>query len=74
MIETSIDICETADVLLIIGTSMQVYPAAGLMNYVPHKTPVYFIDPKPAVESTKHITVIADTATNGMTSFIELLK
>jgi NAD-dependent deacetylase len=74
MIETSIDICETADLLLIIGTSMQVYPAAGLMNYVPHKTPVYFIDPKPAIESTKHITVIADTATNGMTSFIELLK
>ncbi|MFT4612263.1 MAG: NAD-dependent deacetylase [Glaciecola sp.] len=74
MIETAIDQCETADVLLIIGTSMQVYPAAGLMNYVSPKTPVYFIDPKPAIASTDHITVITDTATNGMTSFIELLK
>jgi NAD-dependent deacetylase len=74
MIEKSIDICETADILLIIGTSMQVYPAAGLINYVPSRTPVYFIDPKPAIVSTKHITVIADTATNGVSSFIESLK
>nr|WP_321247417.1 NAD-dependent deacylase [uncultured Psychroserpens sp.] len=74
MIESAVDICQTADILLIIGTSMQVYPAAGLMNYVSHKTPVYFIDPNPAIASTKQITVIEDTATSGMTSFIELLK
>lgn len=74
MIETSIDICETADILLIIGTSMQVYPAAGLMNYVSSQTPVYFIDPKPAIVSTNQITVIADTATNGMGKLIKLLK
>tara|TARA_B100000809_G_scaffold261594_1_gene310798 strand:+ start:2683 stop:3357 length:675 start_codon:yes stop_codon:yes gene_type:complete len=74
MIETAIDVCESADILLIIGTSMQVYPAAGLMNYVPPKTPVYFIDPKPAIKSTDRVTVITATATNGMTSFIELLK
>jgi len=74
MIEPSIDICDTADILLIIGTSMQVYPAAGLMNYIPPDTPVYFIDPKPAIDSTKRITVIEDTATNGMNSFIELIK
>lgn len=74
MIEPSIDICETADILLIIGTSMQVYPAAGLMNYIPPKTPVYFIDPKPAIDSTKRITVIEDTATNGTTFFKELIK
>ncbi|TXE18531.1 NAD-dependent deacylase [Psychroserpens burtonensis] len=74
MIEKSIDICETADILLIIGTSMQVYPAAGLMNYISSKTPVYFIDPKPTISSTNQITVITNTATKGMTSFIELLK
>lgn len=74
MIDKSIDICETADILLIIGTSMQVYPAAGLMNYVPSKTPVYFIDPKPAISSTNHITVIAETATNGMKKLIGLLQ
>ena len=48
MIEHAIDIVETADILIIIGTSLQVYPAAGLMNYVNQNVPVYYIDPKPA--------------------------
>lgn len=74
MIEPAVDICETADVLLIIGTSMQVYPAAGLMHYVPHGTPTYFIDPKPTIDSQKDLTVIAETATVGMQQFIALLK
>ncbi|WP_040282415.1 SIR2 family NAD-dependent protein deacylase [Psychroserpens damuponensis] len=74
MIEQSINICQSADILLIIGTSMQVYPAAGLMNYVSSKTPVYFIDPKPAIKSTNRITVITDTATNGMKTFKTVLK
>ena len=73
MIETAITICETADLLLIIGTSMQVYPAAGLINYVPNGTPIYFIDPKPAMDSTNNLTVIAEPATSGMTTFRTLL-
>jgi len=48
MIENAIEIIETADILIIIGTSLQVYPAAGLMNYVDSNVPVYYIDPKPA--------------------------
>ncbi|MGB3608176.1 MAG: NAD-dependent deacylase [Psychroserpens sp.] len=74
MIEKAMDICETADILLIVGTSMQVYPAAGLMNYVPYNTPCYFIDPKPSMDSTKNLTVIAETATTGMKTFKTLLK
>ncbi|AUP80850.1 SIR2 family NAD-dependent protein deacylase [Flavivirga eckloniae] len=66
MIEKAISICETADILLIIGTSMQVYPAAGLMHYVPQNTPSYFIDPKPAINSKDNLTVIAETATSGV--------
>ena len=46
MIETAIEYAETADIFLIIGTSLNVYPAAGLLNYVPARTPVYLIDPK----------------------------
>ena len=38
MMETTINICQTADILLIVGTSMQVYPAAGLMHYVQEDT------------------------------------
>ena len=46
MIETAIDITSTADFFVVIGTSLNVYPAAGLLNYVPSHAPVYVIDPK----------------------------
>ncbi|GAB1857375.1 NAD-dependent deacylase [Flavobacteriaceae bacterium MHTCC 0001] len=74
MIEKAAEICEKADILLIIGTSMQVYPAAGLMNYAPHKSPIYFIDPKPNIESKINLTVIAEPATAGMQKFYELIQ
>ncbi|WP_298904280.1 NAD-dependent deacylase [uncultured Psychroserpens sp.] len=74
MIENAAEICGTADILLIIGTSMQVYPAAGLMHYAPPKTPIYFIDPKPSIDSQSRLTVIAETATKGMKTFITLLE
>ena len=74
MIEKAANICETADILIIIGTSMQVYPAAGLMHYAPINTPTYFIDPKPNIDSKKNLTVIAQNATSGIKTFIELLR
>ena len=74
MIEKSVNICETADILIIIGTSMQVYPAAGLMHYVPQNTLIYFIDPKPNIESKAGLTVIAETATVGIKKAIGLFK
>ncbi|WP_298894192.1 NAD-dependent deacylase [uncultured Psychroserpens sp.] len=74
MIDKAITICETADILLIIGTSMQVYPAAGLMNYVKQSTRKFFIDPKPAINSQPNLTVIADTATNGMEKLKSILR
>lgn len=46
MIEPAVDLCSTADLCIIIGTSLQVYPAAGLMNYLPSQTPILYIDPK----------------------------
>ncbi|UKM66330.1 NAD-dependent deacylase [Flavobacteriaceae bacterium GSB9] len=73
MIETAVDICETADILAIIGTSMQVYPAAGLMHYVPQNTPTYFIDPKPNINSHKNLTVIAESATVGVRQMMGLI-
>lgn len=73
MIEKAVEICETADILIIIGTSMQVYPAAGLMHYVPENSPIYFIDPKPAMESKNNLTVIAENATVGIKKVLKLL-
>ena len=74
MLDRAINICNTADILLIIGTSMQVYPAASLINYVPDTTSIYFIDPNPALASSRNITVITKTATAGVKSFMELVK
>ena len=47
MIGTAIDVTSTADIFVVIGTSLNVYPAAGLLNYVPSHAPIYVIDPKP---------------------------
>ncbi|WP_040250386.1 SIR2 family NAD-dependent protein deacylase [Psychroserpens mesophilus] len=66
MIEEAMAICATADTLVIIGTSMQVYPAASLIHYVPENTVTYFIDPNPAMESQGHFKVIPETATQGL--------
>ncbi|KAF2517348.1 SIR2 family NAD-dependent protein deacylase [Flavobacterium foetidum] len=46
-LEEAIDITETADYFAVIGTSLQVYPAAGLISYTPSSTPVFYIDPNP---------------------------
>ncbi|WP_428743355.1 SIR2 family NAD-dependent protein deacylase [Tenacibaculum sp.] len=74
MIDLAIDICMTADILVIIGTSMQVYPAASLMQYTPQGIPIYFIDPKPALKTQNNLTVIAEPATVGIKQFKKLLK
>ena len=68
MIEHAIDIVETADILIIIGTSLQVYPAAGLMNYVDQSVPVYYIDPKPATiyDLPNELKILPLTAVEGM--------
>lgn len=68
LIEHAIEIVETADILIIIGTSLQVYPAAGLMNYVNQNVPVYYIDPKPATiyDLPNELKVLPLTAVEGM--------
>ena len=74
MIEKAVAICKTADILIIIGTSMQVYPAASLMHDVPEHTPTYFIDPKPSVDSSKNLTVIPESATVGVKKVMQLIR
>lgn len=61
-------ITETADILIIIGTSMQVYPAAGLLNYARPGIPKYFIDPKPNINASDFVNlkIIQNTAAKGV--------
>lgn len=63
-----------SDLLIIIGTSMQVYPAAGLMQYAKSNAKIFFIDPNPSIDSTVNITVIADKATIGVPKAIEKIN
>lgn len=75
MLEPAIEIVAQADIVIIIGTSMQVYPAASLVNYAKLGTPVYLIDPKPNVNETdfENLTIIAKTATIGVPGLVEQL-
>jgi NAD-dependent deacetylase len=68
LLDKAIEIVGTAEVLLIIGTSLQVYPAAGLMHYIQPNVPVYYIDPKPAsiYDLANPLKVIPLTAVEGM--------
>ena len=73
-IEKAIDLVEAADILLIVGTSLQVYPAAGLYRYARRDTPIYIIDPKDVPVQDSRITHIRDVATKGMETFVRLLN
>jgi NAD-dependent deacetylase len=73
MLDAAIAITEQADILIIIGTSMQVYPAASLLQYAPPNTPVYFIDPNPAISPTKNLTIVSEKATIGVAKIVEQL-
>lgn len=75
MYELALKLVEITDYLIIIGTSMQVYPAAGLAYQAPPNAPVFFIDPKPQVDEThfNNITIIAEPATTGVRKVVDIL-
>lgn len=76
MLDKAIEITEKADILVIIGTSMQVYPAASLIDYVKTNTPIYFIDPKPSVSKSNfnNLTIITDVASKGTEKLKEIIN
>lgn len=74
MIEKAIEYVETADVFLIVGTSLNVYPAAGLLNYVPRDVPVYLIDPKEVpIASGRKVYAIRKGASDDMEELKKIL-
>ncbi|WP_373071843.1 NAD-dependent deacylase [Zeaxanthinibacter enoshimensis] len=64
-----------ADILIIVGTSMQVYPAAGLVHYAPDDTPIYFVDPKPSVSERdfRNLEIYAESAVSGVPKILDAL-
>lgn len=72
-IEPAIELVQEADIFVVIGTSLVVYPAAALLNYVRPGVPIYYIDPNPA-RVPANVTVIRKRATEGVAELIKLLN
>ena len=73
-IEPAIDETMTADIFVVIGTSLNVYPAAGLLRYVPKGKPIFLIDPKPvSSHGINNIEQIVKGASEGMEELIKRL-
>lgn len=63
-----------ADIFIVTGTSLVVYPAAGLLQYAPHEIPKYLVDPStPSVSGVQRLTCISKKATEGLPSLVERL-
>jgi NAD-dependent deacetylase len=74
MIEIAANIASTADIFVVIGTSLVVYPAAGLIHYAPASIPKFIIDKSIPYSSTINLTAIEKPATEGIADLIILLK
>lgn len=76
MIEPAADICLNADIFIVVGTSLQVYPAAGLVGYVGEHVPKFVVDPNtPDYRfNAKNVEFIQDSAAKGLPVLAERLK
>lgn len=73
--EEAVPVVYSADVFVVVGTSLVVYPAAGLINYVELETPKYIIDKKiPYTSPMRNLTLIEKPATEGVKELIEMLR
>ena len=74
MIDPAIRMVESCDIFIVIGTSLNVYPAAGLLNYVRRGQPIYLIDPKEVKTYRNDIRFIQKGASEGVKELSEILK
>lgn len=74
MMKKAEDIAENADIMLVIGTSLVVYPAAGLVTYVGDHVPIYIIDPnKPQISRRRNVEYILKKGTEGVPEVVKML-
>ncbi|MEO5892780.1 MAG: NAD-dependent deacylase [Ferruginibacter sp.] len=75
MMDKAVSIMNDCDYFIVVGTSLQVYPAASLLHYAPPYLPKFIIDKKiPAVEHYPNLTFIEKTATEGVAELRKFLK
>ncbi len=70
MMDEAMHYVTEADVLIIVGTSMQVYPAAGLLQFALENVPIFFVDPNPSISSSDRVSVFAEKASTGVPKVI----
>lgn len=70
----AIGIIQTADIVVVIGTSLAVYPAAGLVNYAPRETPIFVVDPARPEVYSNNVSYIVEKAGKGIEQLKEELK
>ena len=74
LIEEAVRLVEAADIVIVFGTSLKVYPAASLLHYARFGVPVYLIDPKPNAD-VSGVEILAQTAVRGVPALVaELLR
>ncbi len=74
LIETAMEIVSEADIVIIVGTSMQVYPAAGLLQYAREDASIFFVDPNPSITPSKRVQVFAESATTGIPKVVSIIN
>jgi len=74
LISKAVGIVQTADILLIVGTSMQVYPAASLIDYAHYDTPLFVVDPNETIGEGEGRTIILKGATEGIKDFSRIIR
>lgn len=78
MLEKAASLAEKADIFMVVGTSLQVYPAAGLMHYAPKSIPYYYVDPNPWInwelQSKSNLHVIEEPASTGVAKVADMIR
>jgi NAD-dependent deacetylase len=73
MMDKAMQLTEKADIFVVVGTSLNVYPAAGLLNYIKRDVPIYLIDPN-EVQCWRKVILIKEKASTGLTQLADILQ
>ena len=74
MMERAIEAAKSADFFIVVGTSLEVYPAASLIDYVPYESPQFLIDPMPSGLADESFHVVQSSASEGIPRVVSQLK
>ena len=74
MMERAIEAAKSADFFIVVGTSLEVYPAASLIDYVPYESPKFMVDPMPSGLADESFHVVQSSASEGIPRVVSQLK